>query len=281
MFRCSLLLVPTILAVSTQVATADQSGHWIVMDGFADFSGTLGQANVWDASVAGVYEQGQSGPWSYGGADGIASQTIDNHYSRNKVNVQNMPTGGDQGTNWITYFNSYYDTNGTTGQQPQFFESTYEMYGSWNVGNNSDYDLNWGINKTDFSDFNLSDGGLAYVTVNLYLYNDANEQLFHRSGRINSNYDTEIDSDGAIPWKDAGIRHDQFVNAGHTEGRLTIEIEINGGTQFMPNWSQGEALNRAEVWVGIGETVMEIPAPGSLALLGLGGLFARRRRRQA
>lgn len=278
MFRCSLLLVPTILAVSTQVATADQS-HWVTMDPNAYFNGYLGQDHAtglphsWTATVPGGPEAPGSAWWSYGPATGYNSPSFGNQHSTNKVNVDNL---AEENKNWKTYFNAYYDTTPIAGDTSAHYSSNYSMNGNWDLGNNQDHHLNWGIYSTDFSDFNVSEGtDWTYIGVQLQLYDDNGHLL------ISKTHNVDYHAGGSTPWQDVGISHSTLHNLGHTSGRLTLDIYIQGATNFMPDWPGGHAKNRAAVWVGIGENVMEIPAPGSLALLGLGGLFARRRRRQA
>ena len=164
-----------------------------------------------------------------------------------KINVDNAP---QTGSNYYTNFTGYYETYGPAGD----YQATWEIDGSYDFNGLQNHYLQFGVNTNPVSPLviPLGEGDIEFTLS------------------VNGN---PVDN----PWKfyhdDSGrnLWHASQDDIGST-GTFTLQIVFNGVT--------GSNLNpqaRFDAWLGVVET-LEIPAPGVMALLGLGAIASRRRR---
>ena len=164
-----------------------------------------------------------------------------------KINVDNAP---QTGSNYYTNFTGYYETWGPG----QGYQATWKIDGSYDFNGLQNHYLQFGVNTNPVSPLviPLGEGDIEFTLS------------------VNGN---PVDN----PWKfyhdDSGrnLWHASQDDIGST-GTFTLQIVFNGVT--------GSNLNpqaRFDAWLGVVET-LEIPAPGVMALLGLGAIASRRRR---
>ena len=163
-----------------------------------------------------------------------------------KINVDNAP---QTGSNYYTNFTGYYETWGPG----QGYQATWKIDGSYDFNGLQNHYLQFGVNTNPISQLEIP------------LIGDIEFTLWVNGSQVNDPWKFYHDSYGSNLWN---ASQDDIGST----GTFTLQIVFNGATGGNVN-----PQARFDAWLGVVET-LEIPAPGVMALLGLGAIASRRRR---
>jgi hypothetical protein len=211
--------------------------------------------------------------------NGVLDQNTGWSYLNNTTQRINGP-----GDNQL--YSAIYSDAGThqTQGQPDFhyryFQMQYETYGNnpapsygymdWSLtgeirasSTQNDSLAVLGLNSINTVDFNPNSDGTGRLDWSLKLWNDSGTTWNSPTGIFTSGTST-----GANLLQDLGA---PTLTAGET-WHYQLQLSIFGLT------TMDQRNNRIDMYIGHSEDGFGIPAPGGIALLGIGGAFLRRRR---
>ena len=173
------------------------------------------------------------------------------------MNNEGGPGSGSPG--YYTNFYGYYETYGTA--------STYDCI--WNISGTYDFAgmqnqfLQFGVNTNPDRPLDVPENGL--ITFILWING---EEIITPGYPHNPGWKFTQGMSGANLWSDTQQQ------LGET-GTWRLEIMFNGMTDGDSHPQSAD--QRFDAWLGVVDS-LDIPAPGALALLGIGGIGMRRRR---
>lgn len=179
-----------------------------------------------------------------------------------KLNIFNQPQQGNGGR-YYTNIKGYYETfNGSSAQE---WRQTWELTGSYDFTGLTNNYLQFGVNTNPIRELIVPEDAGDYTGAIAFTLN-VNDTHVGTQG-------FEGDGIGAVGKELWEMEQSTLGNTGN----WTLIIEFDG----MGNTNQDivNADPRFDAFIAVSDQSFSIPAPGVLAVLGLGGIAARRRRK--
>ena len=177
-------------------------------------------------------------------------QATDQIYS--KVNVQNYQQGA---ANYYTNFYGYYETYGTTDS----YELQWDLSGTYDFAGLPNHYLQFGVNTNPDTPLDVPTNGFISFQLWVNGIEVSPPGPAKRPGWVFNSGDL-----GKNLWHN--------LTALPAQGDWELKIVIEGATS-----GSTSPHDRFDAWLGVVDT-LDIPAPGTMVLLGIAGIAGRKRR---
>jgi hypothetical protein len=240
------------------MATADTVDYWPNVNGTAS-SNTVVDGTVFAEENIDLDTQ----------SNFEAQRTVDDGSANaprtySKLNIYNAPLGGGRDDGSIRYdtnIKGYYETfNGSSSNN---WTQTWEVTGNYNFTGLTNNYLQFGVNTNPPRPLNVpgnagdSSGAIVFTLR-------VNDVHIITQGFTSGVYGEDL----------AEMNQSTLGDTGYWS--LIIEFDGIGNTNLDP---LEDIVARFDAYIGVSNQSFSIPAPGVLAVLGLGGIAARRRRK--